>query len=122
MGYRSDVALAMTGKTLETFRQKITELPEQTRKEVEPLLNEWADKHLTEDGSECWFWKDLKWYTGWPEHYLDIDFVDKFLDEADDEEFYFVRVGEDYDDNEIDGLWWDNPFNISFCRELVLDC
>ena len=41
--------------------------------------------------------------------------------DADDEEFYFVRFGEDYEDNEINGLWRDNPFNISFCREIALD-
>ena len=39
-----------------------------------------------------------------------------------EEEFYFVRIGEDYEDKEISSLWWDNPFNISFCREIVLDC
>lgn len=44
------------------------------------------------------------------------------MDEAEEEEFYFVRTGEDYEDNEIRGLWWDNPFGITLCREIVLDC
>ena len=122
MGYRSDVALALTGGTLSAFRQKLTDLPDNIRKEIEPLFTEWFEKHLTEDNCECWFWKDIKWYTCWPEHYPDIDFVEKFLDEANEEEFYFVRVGEEYDDNEIRGLWLDNPFGITLCREVVLDC
>lgn len=122
MGYRSDAALAVKGNALCKFRKKLAELPEKERGEIAPLFNEWADKHFSEIDGECWFWSDIKWYTGWPEHYPDIDFVDKVLDESDEEDYYFVRFGEEYDDNEIRGLWWDNPFGITLCREIVLDC
>ena len=122
MGYYSDVAFALTGKTLTQFKKELADLPENTRKEIEPFFTQWADKHLVEENSECWFWKDVKWYTCWVDNFPDIDFADKFMDEADDEEFYFVRTGEDYEDNEIRGLWLDNPFGITLCREIVLDC
>lgn len=79
MGYRSDVALALTGETLAALKRKLTELPDSARREIESLFTEWFEKHLTEDNSECWLWKDIKWYTCWPEHYPDIDFVENFL-------------------------------------------
>lgn len=118
MGYRSDAALAMKGEALSNFRKKLAELPEKERAEIAPMFTKWADKHFSEKDVECWFWGDIKWYMGWPEHYPDIDFVDKLLDE-DEKDYYLVRFGKEYDDNEMRGLWWDN---ISFCREIVLDC
>lgn len=121
MGYYSDVALALKGDTLEKFKNKLAKLPEETRKDIMPLFD-YADKHLSEEEAECWFWKDIKWYVGWPKDFPDVDFVDKFLEQADGEEVYFVRIGEEYDDNEIRGYWWDNPFGITLCREIVLDC
>ena len=122
MGYRSDVTLALTGDTLVAFRDKLASLPEKDRKEIEPLFTEYADKHLTDENAECWLWKDIKWYTDWPQYYPDIDFVDKFLNDANEDNYYFIRIGEEYDDNEIRGDWWDNPFGITFTREIVLDC
>ena len=120
MGYYSDVALALKGRSLKQFKSKLAATTEKTRKDIMVLFDN-PDKYLTEDDSECWFWKDVKWYTNWPEYYPDVDFVDKFLEEAEDEEFYFVRTGEEYDDNEIRGYWWDNPFGITLCREIMLD-
>lgn len=122
MGYRSDIALALTGQSLIAFKDRIKQLPEKIRGEVEDLLNGYADRHIVENGNECWLWKDLKWYTYAPEYYPDVDFVDRFLDEADSNDFYFVRIGEDYEDNEIRGDWWDNPFGLYLSRSIMLDC
>lgn len=44
------------------------------------------------------------------------------MDDLDEEDYYFVRTGEEYDDNEIRGLLWDNTFGITLSREIVLDC
>lgn len=121
MGYYSDVALAFTGVTLNAFRKKLAGLAGKTREETDNLFR-YAAKHHTDANSECWFWQEIKWYAECPEDFPDIDFVEKFLAGADEEEFYFVRCGEDYDDNEVRGLWWDNPFGITLCRGIVLDC
>lgn len=121
MGYYSDVAFAMKGNSLEKFMEKLEKLPVETRKAVMPLFH-FADRHLVEENAECWFWKDIKWYACFPKDFPDVDFVEKGMNEADEEDFYFVRVGEEYDDNVIRGLWWDNPFGVTLCREIVLDC
>lgn len=124
MGYRSDVALALTGKGVEQVRLALAspETSASAREQVTQLLD-CAEKHHTEaDGSEFWFWGQIKWYTNWPEDYAAVYFIDTVLSRLDEEEFYFVRIGEEYDDNEIRGLWWDSPFGISLCREIVLDC
>lgn len=60
MGYYSDVALAVIGKSLTQFKEKLGGLPENIRKEVEAFFTQWADKHLVEKNSECWLWKDVK--------------------------------------------------------------
>ncbi len=124
MGYYSDVVFALTKKGKEYFDKKLSNetTPAKTREEMAVLLK-YADQHRTdESGAEVWFWKDVKWYTDWPEHFPDVDFIDKLMDELDEEEYYFVRVGEEYDDNEIRGLWWNNPFGVTLCRNILLDC
>jgi len=52
-----------------------------------------------------------------PDWYPDVYFIEQFMDELDEEDFYFVRVGEDYEDNEIRGELYDNPFGIYLTRE-----
>lgn len=124
MGYYSDVALALTKRGKEQFMLALESAEtSMAAKEQVPRLLGWADKHLVEDdGSESWYWKQIKWYTDWPEDFADVYFIDNILSELSEEEFYFARIGEEHDDNEIRGLWWDNPFGISLCREIVLDC
>lgn len=121
MGYRSNVALAMSKKVKDDFSHKLSSenVSDEVRKEVKSLFDN-ADQHLTDPdtGAEAWYWSDLKWYLGYP----DVDFIEGVMAELDDDEFYFVRVGESCDDNDIQGYWADNPFGITFCREIVFDC
>lgn len=63
----------------------------------------------------------MKWFTGDLVYYRDIHFIESVLAELDESDYYFIRIGEDTDDNEIRGLWFDNPFAIILHREIVLD-
>ncbi len=124
MGYYSDVALALTKRGMDYFDKKLADetTPAKTREEIDVLLK-YADQHHRDDsGAEVWFWKNVKWYTCWPEDFPDVDFIDKLMGELDEEDYYFARVGEEYDDDEIRGSWWDNPFCVTLCRSVVLDC
>ena len=56
MGYYSDVAFAIKGKSLARFNEKLENLPEETRRTVLPLFH-FADNHLVEENAECWFWR-----------------------------------------------------------------
>ena len=124
MGYRSDAALALTEHGRNIFNQKLvsSDTTDAVRHDVSRLLAH-ASQHKcdAETKSECWLWHGVKWFTGDPACYRDIRFIESVLDTLDETDYYFVRIGEDTDDNEIRGLWLDNPFEIILCREIVLD-
>ena len=122
MGYYSDVAIALTENGIKIFNQKLTSSDTIIQNDVSRLLDH-AKQHRcdAETKSECWLWYSVKWFTGDPVCYRDIRFIESVLDKLDERDYYFVRIGEDTDDNEIRGLWFDNPFAITLCREIVLD-
>lgn len=124
MGYYSEVALVLTRTGKEYLDKKLLDssTSEKARDEATRLLA-YADTHsINETGAEAWLWKDIKWYSDWTEDFPEVAFIEKLMGELDGNEFYFVRVGEEIGDNEIRGLWWENPFGMRLCREVVLDC
>lgn len=38
------------------------------------------------------------------------------MEELDDEDFLFIRIGENFEDLEIQGRYWENPFNLDVVR------
>lgn len=119
MGYYSDAALALTGKGVDTLDKKLAapETSEETRKEVQDLLSQ-ADHHYADsnNGAEVWHWAWSKWYSNFPE----VAFVESLMDEMDEEDYRFIRIGEDYDDTEVRGGFWENPFDMELSRNIVL--
>lgn len=119
MGYYSDTALALTGKGVDTLNKKLAapETSEEIRKEVQGLLSQ-ADSHYTDSnsGAEVWHWAWSKWYSNFPE----VAFVESLMAEIDEEDYRFIRIGEDYDDTEVRGGFWENPFGMELTRNIVL--
>lgn len=119
MGYYSDTALALTGKGVDTLNKKLAapETSEAMRNEVQSLLSQ-ADSHYTDpnSGAEVWHWAWSKWYSHFPE----VAFVESLMDEVDDEDYRFIRIGEDCDDTEVRGRFWENPFGMELTRNIVL--
>ena len=116
MGYRSQVVLAIS-KHLTPFLTLATS----QNAEAQALVFKHAD-HFDRDygGDKSWLirWDHIKWY----ESYDDIQTLEKFIQEAHDDEYEFevdgkaqsscehirfVRVGEDSGDIEMmgDGFW-----------------
>lgn len=122
MGYYSDVALALTGNGLQSYKDALAsrKLSEKIRKEVTLFFSS-ADDHVQDANSECWKWTGVKWYVGDPEYFPEIDFIEELLTQIDEEDYRFLRIGEDVDDIETRGLWLDDPFGLTLARELVLD-
>ena len=47
-----------------------------------------------------------------------MSFIENLLAELDWKDFLFIRIGEDYDDTEVRGDFWDNPFEIRLERSI----
>lgn len=118
MGYRSDVALLLDKESVMKLQAAITDpaLDEETRKEVNNLLDN-PEKHLqdADTGAELWYWDSLKWYADYP----DVSFIENFLYTACDVDNYrFMRVGESWDDIEVEGCMLDDPFDLYMERRI----
>ena len=112
MGYRSEVCIGMTDDAMRLFRTLLEHLPE--KHEVHNLVKDaktylhhpWEDQHKDPnvDCEDKMYWEYIKWYEG----YECVDFVETFLADCIPEEDYrFVRIGEENDDVEERGDYWD---------------
>lgn len=123
MGYRSDVGIALTKKGIAMLQDKLAsqEISEELRARVKELLAH-ADRHYTDasSGAEVWYWEWIKWYDCYPVGYQDISFIMDALNELDDEDYRFIRIGEEYDDTEVSGGFWENPFDFELTRSMTL--
>jgi hypothetical protein len=120
MGYRSQVGLCLTAQAYELFQKALAVLGADSKQaEVVRSLMAHADNegHDAETGAHLWYWSYLKWYAS----YLDVSFIENFINTLEGEEYSFIRVGEDDDDSEIGGDFWDNPFDMYFSRGIDFD-
>ena len=121
MGYRSDVALAISKDLMPRFLTVFAKCPE-----AQALVfkdHETMDQDY--DGEKTFFvyWSGIKWYTSYPE----IQAIEEFLAECEADDFEelensydhyrFVRLGEENDDIEEMGELC--ACDINFRRELV---
>lgn len=110
MGYRSDGAFALKKKYVTRFWRKC---------EVMAL-----DAEVSEDEEG----NLLMTYVAWKMYgsYQEVAAFLRFLDELDDiesdgdedEAYHYVRLGENDDDIEIRGGWWENPFGVELVRSI----
>ena len=47
-----------------------------------------------------------------------MGFLNRFVTSLDGEEYLFLRIGEDHDDNVSTGWMYDNPFDVRIVREI----
>lgn len=118
MGYYSDVGLCLTATGKKVLDAGLAALePEAERtKNIHELLNSPRDKR-EKDGAVAWLWESLKWYDDYP----DVAFMENLLQDLDEQDYLFIRVGESDDDTEYRGGFWENPFGMSLVRRIVFD-
>ena len=93
MGYRSEVALELSKEKNDLFQALYAaKFPEDTAFLYNSVESE------NEDGI-LYIWYDIKWYDSFPE----VSFIENFIDNLDYEDFTFIRIGEETDDNEYRG-------------------
>lgn len=121
MGYYSDTAIALSDKGVKVLNERLGNADAAVAHEVKQLL-ESAKYHKTDPvtKSEVWHWQDVKWYQYDPVYFPEIDFIEKLLNALDEDDFRFIRIGEDYDDTEVRGLFTENPFDLELARGILL--
>lgn len=117
MGYRSEVVLSLNKKGVKKLKNTLARerLDPDARHEIDCLLAQ-PTTHLVDEktGAELWHWQALKWYSEYPE----VAFFEKFTGKkAGEENFRFMRIGEDYDDIEDYGSF-DDPFQLRLERKI----
>ena len=114
MGYYSNVGIALSKKGVDTLKKAMTDkaLDAGLRKEIEELLNSREVHNVADNGDELWVWGDIKWYDF---AFEEIGWLMERLNDLDADDYYYVRIGEDHEDNVVQGAYWDNPF----CMDLV---
>jgi len=123
MGYYSDVGLALTDTGVRELHKHLAsmEFDPKVRQEILDFLG-YADQHYTDTdtGAQVWYWKNLKWYTCDPKYYPEIDFMENLLSDLDEDNFRFIRIGEDYSDTEVRGYFTENSFDLELAREITI--
>lgn len=120
MGYYSEVALVFTAKGAEIMRSIIDNQQFGMALRTRNFLEE-ANTYSIDGTSRAEFfhWDSVKWY----QMFEEIVCINSVMDELDNEDFLFIRIGEDFEDIEILGRYWGNPFNLDVVRtvEFTLD-
>ena len=118
MGYRSEVCIGMTDDAARLFKTILDHVPQTG--EVHSLVEGGLDQGLDSGGSTGYketnmdceirlYWDYVKWYDG----YDDVGFITSFLEDCIPEEDYrFVRIGEESDDVEESGDYYDSDIYV----------
>ena len=92
MGYRSTVYLRINAPIVEVV---------QAAAKLDPTLERILKEGKEEFGSDTdYYWDGYKWYDSYPE----IRAIEGMLDELDDDDFGFIRLGEEQGDIESKGM------------------
>ena len=112
MGYRSTVALAVDAEIMPAFMAALAQEPEAMRmvfSHHDTLLKDYCG-----EGNLLVVWDSIKWYESYPE----IAKIEQFVNNPEDfgfedepgEQFRFVRIGEEMDDNATEGWGFDDLY------------
>ena len=66
-----------------------------------------------------WYWDSIKWYEFDPEYFPEIDFISSFLHSLKEDDYLFIRIGENLEDIETNGMYLGNPFNLGISRKII---
>ena len=109
MGYRSDVIFACTADAVPVLLAEAGKSPA-----LKELLFADADEQFLGDydseGSYLFRWNYIKWYDGYPSIQAFNQMIEKIVEKLDEEAYRWVCIGEEIDDNEIDGWGFDHIY------------
>ena len=115
MGYRSEVILAVGPEVMPQFMVTMAKSPE-AREMCWADHDEMIKDYCGEKGAFLFRWAGIKWYDSYEGIQAIQDFIDWCANETievegkevfADEYYRFVRIGEEMDDNEVQGWGFD---------------
>jgi len=115
MGYYSDTALCLSPDAYKEMSSRMALLSEEEEDLVRDFFN--SAEHYEHERHHCFFWSCVKWYDTFPE----IEFINRLIDTLSHEDYYILRIGEDYDDTDFRGGLWGGPFNIELQRSISIN-
>jgi len=108
MAYRSEVAVAIKKDYYEMFLNGKTE---KSKRLISDLIS-YGITTEHEDGVLI-HWSSIKWYND-----ADVFEFMKSLKAIGEDNYYFVEIGQDFDDTNFYGFWSDNSFDLYVTRTL----
>ena len=118
MGYYSDVALCLTKNGMDQLKTALAEAERNNPDSfatIKILIGGEPSKIDEGSGSAVFLWEGEKWYAEFDE----VAFVAKLTDSLPDQDFRFIRLGEDYDDIETRGSFCGKPFGMYVERKIA---
>ena len=118
MGYYSDVALCLTKNGMDQLKTALAEAERNNPDSfaaIKMLIGGEPSKIDEGSGSAVFLWEGEKWYAEFDE----VAFVAKLTDSLPDQDFRFIRIGEDYDDIETRGSFCGKPFGMYVERKIA---
>ena len=118
MGYYSDVALCLTKNGMDQLKIALAEAERNNPDSfaaIKMLIGGEPSKIDEGSGSAVFLWEGEKWYAEFDE----VAFVAKLTDSLPDQDFRFIRLGEDYDDIETRGSFCGKPFGMYVERKIA---
>ena len=119
MGYRSDVGLCLQRPAYVKLRnagEALQHTDTEIDRHVQSLLDH-PQRTLECTEAVALYWDSVKWYSD----YDDVRWIENLLSSFEEEEYLFLRIGEETDDIEAKGCYWDNPFGMYVAREIVFE-
>ena len=106
MGYRSEVALIMKQSLAIDLKEYMTQVTSEERDDIKDILYN-ADSVVAKGGDILYHWTFTKWYPT----YLGVICIHKLLRASPERDYLFLRLGDEADDIETLGSYYDNPFD-----------
>ncbi len=125
MGYYSEVGLCLNKAAHDNILAELKNQDSSIQSEVQELLND-AEKYQahSKDNQEStlYRWPWLKWYS----EFKEVKFIESFLASLTDDDdsplqYRFVRIGEEYEDIEVHGSYYENPFEMDLGRGVYIN-
>ena len=115
MGYYSEVGLCLTKDAKALLEKAIQDHPNKgERVEIQSFFS-WPTVHEnTRTGIVAYVWENTKWY----EDFAYVQLVEGLMGQLDAKDYLFILLGDDYDDCETRGAFWNNPLCMGIERKI----